>query len=218
MVPSSSSSAAPAATGLTPASPSTTQTTNPTPAAGSGLMTATESQTAAHTQQQGSAASTTTDPPPTVSQAAVSALVEMGFSEAQASQALSISGGNAAAAIEYLSDPPSQSSVAAVPLDASATTTTTEGGEGLESLNRLRQHPDFDQLRLMVQQDPGSLQRVLAVIGQQDPALLAAIHSNQVMQQFVSQHTSHSHICFSIYIILLCTAYTLLLRRQNLSK
>ncbi len=107
----------------------------------------------------------------------------MGFSEAQASAALSISGGNTAAAIEYLSDSPPESSAAALPSGASTTTRpTTEGGEGLESLNSLRQHPDFDQLRLMVQQDPGSLQRVLAVIGQQDPALLAAIHSHQVMQ------------------------------------
>ncbi len=130
----------------------------------------------------------------------------MGFPEAQASAALSFSGGNTAAAIEYLSDPP-ESSAAALPSGIDTTTRpTTEGGEGgLESLNRLRQNPDYDQLRLMVQQDPGSLQRVLAVIGEQDPVLLAAIHSNQVIQ-FVFSHISHSPTCFSVYFFHLRTA------------
>ncbi len=118
----------------------------------------------------------------------------MGFPEAQASAALSISGGNTAAAIDYLSDPP-ESLTAALPSGGGDTTArpTTEGGEsGIESLNRLRQHPDYDRLRSRVQQDPGSLQQVLAVIGQQDPALLAAIHNNQVTQFAVSRisHTS----------------------------
>ncbi len=143
----------------------------------------------------------------------------MGFPEALASAALSISGGNTAAAIEYLSDPP-ESSAAALPSGGDTTThSTTEEGEGsLESLNRLRQHPDYDQLRLMVQQDPGSLQRVLAVIGQQDPGLLAAIHSNQVTQ-FVFSHISHSPTCFSVYFFsLMYCPDALLLHRLNLSR
>ncbi len=145
--------------------------------------------------------------PPTVSQAAISTLVDMGFPEAQVSAALSTTGGNTAAAIEYLSDSPApELSAATLPSGSTATITThpTTEGEGPESLNRLRQHPDFDQLRLMVQQDPGSLQRVLAVIGQQDPALLAAIHSNQVTQLF--SNISQSPILFPVYYSLTADA------------
>ena len=49
----------------------------------------------------------------------------------------------------------------------------------LGALEGLRRHPQFDELRRTVQQNPAQLQAVLGVIGQQQPELLQAIMANE---------------------------------------
>ena len=56
-----------------------------------------------------------------------------------------------------------------------AATTAVSGG----SLDALRNHPQFNDLRRLVQTNPSTLQTVLAQIGQQQPELLRAINDNQ---------------------------------------
>jgi UV excision repair protein RAD23 len=46
------------------------------------------------------------------------------------------------------------------------------------SIDLLRSHPQFNTLKRLVQQNPAALSQVLDLIGQQNPALLAAIHAN----------------------------------------
>jgi UV excision repair protein RAD23 len=63
--------------------------------------------------------------------------------------------------------------VSAQPASAAAATSTTS------SLDALRNHPQFNDLRRLVQSNPSTLQTVLAQIGQQQPDLLRAINENQ---------------------------------------
>jgi UV excision repair protein RAD23 len=46
------------------------------------------------------------------------------------------------------------------------------------TIDSLRSHPQFNTLKRLVQENPAALSQVLDVIGQQNPALLAAIHAN----------------------------------------
>ena len=62
---------------------------------------------------------------------------------------------------------------------ASAAPLASAGGSGgLALLQEFRRHPNFSQLQRLVQENPAELNRVLGVIGGQNPALLAAIHEN----------------------------------------
>ena len=55
-----------------------------------------------------------------------------------------------------------------------------DGSSGrADPLDRLRAHPQFDELRRVLQTNPGALPQVLAQIGAQDAALLGAIHENE---------------------------------------
>jgi UV excision repair protein RAD23 len=58
----------------------------------------------------------------------------------------------------------------------SSTSTTTGGGGPLEAL---RQHPQFNDIRRLVQTNPQMLSAVLQQIGGQQPELLSAINANQ---------------------------------------
>lgn len=53
----------------------------------------------------------------------------------------------------------------------------------METLDDFRGHPQFNELKRLVQRDPTMLTHVLQMIGQQSPNLLARIHENQ--QQFI---------------------------------
>lgn len=53
----------------------------------------------------------------------------------------------------------------------------------METLDDFRGHPQFNDLKRLVQRDPAMLSNVLQMIGQQSPNLLARIHENQ--QQFI---------------------------------
>lgn len=60
---------------------------------------------------------------------------------------------------------------------SAAAASSSSGGGG--TLSTLRNHPQFNDLRRLVQSDPQMLQTVLAQIGQQQPELLAEINANQ---------------------------------------
>lgn len=49
----------------------------------------------------------------------------------------------------------------------------------METLDDFRRHPQFNDLKRLVQRDPAMLSNVLQMIGQQSPTLLARIHENQ---------------------------------------
>ena len=62
---------------------------------------------------------------------------------------------------------------------AAAAPSAAPAGGNLSALEGLRRHPQFDELRRTVQQNPAQLQAVLGVIGQQQPELLQAIMANE---------------------------------------
>jgi len=60
-----------------------------------------------------------------------------------------------------------------------ARSTTTDGQTSGVNISDLRQHPQFNQLRQVIQTNPASINSVLNLIGEQNPALLQAIHADQ---------------------------------------
>lgn len=111
--------------------------------------------------------------------ATVQQLCEMGFPEDQVRSALQAAFNNPDRAVEYLMNGiPEQ--VAAPPATAPA---STSGGAVASSLEALRNHPQFDALRQLIQSNPAALPAVLQQIGGQNPELLRLIHQNQ--DQFV---------------------------------
>lgn len=70
--------------------------------------------------------------------------------------------------------PHEQTASAASPSPAAA-----PSPEAMETLDDFRGHPQFNDLKRLVQGDPAMLSNVLQMIGQQSPNLLARIHENQ---------------------------------------
>ena len=70
--------------------------------------------------------------------------------------------------------PPAPASPAAAPAAAPPASSGSAG-----PLEQLRQHPQFDDLRRLVQTTPQALPAVLQQIGQQDAQLLALINAHQ---------------------------------------
>jgi len=102
-------------------------------------------------------------------------LKSLGFPESEVFACLRASDGNPDLAVEFLMN--------GIPLNAATSVSSTRehsssvspGG----SLEALRSHPQFNDLRRLVQTNPSTLQTVLAQIGQQQPDLLRAINANQ---------------------------------------
>lgn len=128
---------------------------------------------------------------------AVAALTAMGFPEAECRAALRAAMGNGDVAVEFLMNgiPESaqmmsqgeQPSRSAAPAQSS-----------LAMLEDFRRHPNFTQLQRLVQENPAELNRVLGVIGNQNPALLAAIHENHdafiaMMNEPIGSQPASSH-------------------------
>lgn len=113
---------------------------------------------------------------PAVPQEAVDSLISMGFPEAEVRHCLRAANGNPDIAVEFLTNgvPEGLQQTAA----AAAATHTSSSGEPLQAL---RNHPQFNELRRLVQSNPAMLQQVLAQIGQQQPELLAEINANQAL-------------------------------------
>jgi UV excision repair protein RAD23 len=50
-----------------------------------------------------------------------------------------------------------------------ATPATGASGTGVTDIEQLRQHPQFNTLKQLIQQNPAALPQVLSLIGQQSP-------------------------------------------------
>lgn len=133
-------------------------------------------------------APTTTTPavtaPPAATAApseAVSQLCNMGFPEDQVRAALAAAFNNPDRAVEYLMNgiPANISAAAPAPAAATATAASSAEATGIDGLEQLRGHPQFDQLRRLVQSNPAALPAVLQQIGSMSPAYLRLIHENQ---------------------------------------
>lgn len=62
---------------------------------------------------------------------------------------------------------------------AAAAQAVGPGAGAMETLDDFRRHPQFNDLKRLVQRDPAMLSNVLQMIGQQSPTLLGRIHENQ---------------------------------------
>ncbi|XP_015676858.1 UV excision repair protein RAD23 homolog B [Protobothrops mucrosquamatus] len=132
----------------------------------------------------------------------VTEIMSMGYEREQVIAALRASFNNPDRAVEYLlmgipgdresqgmADPPQAASTAASPSSAIAaaaaatttTTTTTTSSTGGHPLEFLRNQPQFQQMRQIIQQNPSLLPALLQQIGRENPQLL----------QQISQHQEH---------------------------
>lgn len=111
------------------------------------------------------------------SQEAVDNLTAMGFPEAEVRHCLRAAQGNPDVAVEFLTN--------GIPDVVSAAMNATESSatpvQASQPLQTLRNHPQFNELRRLVQSNPQMLQQVLAQIGQQQPELLQEINANQAL-------------------------------------
>mmetsp|Transcript_29642 Transcript_29642/g.45476 ORF Transcript_29642/g.45476 Transcript_29642/m.45476 type:complete len:475 (-) Transcript_29642:86-1510(-) len=177
-----------AATAAAPETPAT-----PAPAAAAATPAAAASTTVEATPAPSSSTSTeqSSNPPPAPSRPdefpaeVVSNLTGMGFPEAEVKACLRASNGNPDIAVEFLTNgiPEAVQLQQSQPSPSAPSTSTTTGGGGAP-LQALRDHPQFDALRRLVQSNPQMLQQVLTQIGQQQPELLQEINANQ--QQFLA--------------------------------
>ncbi|GAX23632.1 UV excision repair protein RAD23 [Fistulifera solaris] len=121
------------------------------------------------------AAPTRTD---TFSQEAVDNLTAMGFPEAEVRHCLRAAQGNPDVAVEFLTNGIPDAVSAAMNATESSSATPAQATQPLQAL---RNHPQFNELRRLVQSNPQMLQQVLAQIGQQQPELLEEINSHQAL-------------------------------------
>mmetsp|Transcript_26119 Transcript_26119/g.36821 ORF Transcript_26119/g.36821 Transcript_26119/m.36821 type:complete len:428 (-) Transcript_26119:162-1445(-) len=184
--PAATPAPAPAAA-ATPATPAPAAAT-PAPAAAA----------AASTEATPAPSSSTSDqpanPPPAPSRPdefpaeVVSNLTTMGFPEAEVKACLRASNGNPDIAVEFLTNGiPEAVQLQQQQQQQLGQPSPAAGGgssSGGEPLQALREHPQFDALRRLVQSNPQMLQAVLTQIGQQQPELLQEINANQ--QQFLA--------------------------------
>jgi len=107
----------------------------------------------------------------------VNSLTGMGFPEAEVRHCLRAANGNPDVAVEFLTNgiPPGMQPGEQGAISNSSSVPARSGG----TLVGLRNHPQFNDLRRLVQSNPAMLQRVLTQIGQQQPELLTEINANQ---------------------------------------
>lgn len=107
-------------------------------------------------------------------------LVAMGYPEDQVRAALTAARGNGDVAFEFLNNGIPDYALAAAHAQQRTGAAPTGGspaptpGNGIE---QLRQHPQFNELKRLIQTNPASLPQVLTLIGQQNRGLLEAIHA-----------------------------------------
>ncbi|EED91766.1 Rad23 like protein, partial [Thalassiosira pseudonana CCMP1335] len=107
-------------------------------------------------------------------------LKALGFPESEVRVCLRASNGNPDVAVEFLMNgiPPGIGG-GSQPAAATSGGASSSGAGNGGPLDALRSHPQFDDLRRLVQTNPSTLQAVLSQIGQQQPDLLQAINANQ---------------------------------------
>lgn len=111
---------------------------------------------------------------------AIASLVAMGFPESECAAALTAAMGNADLAVEFLMGgiPAGARSAAQQMQSMPPAAPVTAPPSAATGLDAFRSHPQFNQLKTLVQQNPAAITQVMDAIGRQNPALLAAIHEN----------------------------------------
>jgi UV excision repair protein RAD23 len=128
-------------------------------------------------------------------------IMDMGYEKAQVEAALRASFNNPDRAVEYLltgipataDGLPGQAAPApataapqvSAPVPATGAVEETQPGTGENPLAFLRDHEMFQQIRAVIQQNPGMLSTMLQQIGQSNPQLLQIISQNQ--EAFITQ-------------------------------
>jgi UV excision repair protein RAD23 len=128
-------------------------------------------------------------------QEAVDNIVAMGFVESDVRAALIAAQGDSNIAMEVMFNPGLLHQLQERNAQMEQAQQQQQQGSGAgaaagggTTLDTLRAHPQFSQLRRMVRENPASVNNVLELIGQQSPELLAAIHADQ--QGFMDMMTS----------------------------
>jgi len=117
-----------------------------------------------------------------ISDEVVNNLTAMGFPEAEVRHCLRAAHGNPDVAVEFLTNGiPDGVAQAAAAMNIPSASPSAPGSGQQQPLQALRNHPQFDDLRRLVQSNPQMLQQVLTQIGQQQPELLQEINANQAL-------------------------------------
>lgn len=179
---------APAPAAAAAPAPAAPETPAPAAAASTSTTTTTTSTTTPAETPSASAPAPAAAAPPAPARPAdnftdetVATLTALGFPDAEVRHCLRAANGNPDVAVEFLTNgiPPG------IPQPGTTTTTPRAGasssGASGQPLEALRDHPQFDALRRLVQSNPQMLQQVLTQIGQQQPELLQEINANQAL-------------------------------------